>query len=262
MRTRLSESPVGKKLTYSHDISLAECESFILESALEMNSYRQWVAHLIHFRLQIMREPDPYSVGSDIKDFLRLKDLIQRSLESAGYSSQAFQIKMSTTELDLNNVIIEQYTSSESLYREANLLLRDGHGGRDIGKDSLTPWILQLNAAIRRRDEYMEVSYRGAKFTRAEIKLYNPGEMFIWAPFTSASKSRESCLGGNVLFEFLPTSPLSEYGKRAPRDISAVSMFPEEEEVLFPICCAFRVTSKENMGAGQTVIRLDVLDHH
>lgn len=262
MRTRLSESPIGKKLTYSHDISLAECENFILESALEANSYRQWLAHLIHFRLQIMREPAPYSVGPDIKDFFSLKELIQHSLEDAGYSSQAFQIKTATTELDLNNAIIEQYTSSENLYRDANLLLRDGHSGRDIGKDSLTPWILQLNAAIRTRDEYMKVSYRGAKFTREEIKLYNPGDMFIWAPFTSASKSKESCLAGNVLFEFHPTSPLSEYGKRAPRDISEVSMFPEEEEVLFPICCAFRVTSKESVGAGQTLIRLDVLDHH
>lgn len=262
MRTRLSESPIGKKLTYSHDISLAECENFILESALEVNSYRQWIAHLVHFKLQLMREPAPYSIGPNINDFISLKDLIQHSLESAGYSLQAFQIKTSTTELDLNNAIIEQYTSSESLYREANLLLRDGHSGRDIGMHSLTPWILQLNAAIRNRDEYMEISYRGAKFTREEIQLYNPGDMFIWAPFTSASKSKETCLAGNVLFEFHPTSPLSMYGKRAPRDISAVSMFSEEEEVLFPICSAFRVTSKENVGAGQTVIRLDVLDHH
>lgn len=65
-----------------------------------------------------------------------------------------------------------------------------------------------------------------------------------------------------MLFEFRPVSPLSEYGKRAPRDISTLSFFPEEEEVLFPICCAFRVTARENVSAGQTIIKLDILDHH
>lgn len=108
----------------------------------------------------------------------------------------------------------------------------------------------------------MGLAYRGGKFSKEEIKTYNPGDLFIWASFTSASKSKNACLGGNVLFEFRPVSSLSEYGKRAPRDISALSIFPDEEEVLFPICCAFRVTARENVGAGQTIIKLDVLDHN
>lgn len=262
MRTRLSDSPLGKKLTFSHNISLAECENFILESAITENSFRQWLAHLIHFQLQITQEPDPYSIGQDINEFYSLRDVLGRSLAAAGYPSQASQVDLCVTEIELNRLIIQQYTSNEGLYRDANLLLRDGHSGRDIGKEPLTPWILQLNAAIRQHDEYLGISYRGAKFTREEIEIYKPGEMFIWAPFTSASKSKKSCLGGNVLFEFRPVSPLSEYGKRAPRNIAALSLFPEEEEVLFPICCAFRVTSRENMGGGQTVIKLDVLDHN
>lgn len=262
MRRRLSESPPGKKLTYSQDISLAECENFILESALERNSFRQWLAHLVHFQLQITKEPNPYSVGSDINEFLSLKELLRTSLKSAGYPSQAFAVELSTSERELNRTIIEQYTSIEDLYRAANFLLRDGHSGRDVGLDPLTPWILQLNAAIRWRDEYTSISYRGATFTKDEVNLYKIGDMFIWSPFTSASKTQGACLDGNVLFEFKPVSPLSEYGKRAPRDIAGLSMFPEEQEVLFPICCAFRVTEKENVGLGQTIIRLDVLDHN
>jgi hypothetical protein len=84
--------------------------------------------------------------------------------------------------------------------------------------------------------------------------------MFIWAPFTSASKSLGACLDGNVVFEFRPVSALSQFGKRAPRDIAAFSSFPDEEEVLFPMCCAFRVTSNERRAGDQAIIRLDVLD--
>jgi hypothetical protein len=262
MRKRLSESPVGEKLTYSSDISLAECENFILESAVEENYFRQWLAHLVHFRLQILREPDPYSVGDDPDEYENLKSLITKSLYNAGYESQSLEVSMAKDENDLNKTIVSQYTDISSLYSEVNLLLRDGHEGRDIGKENLTPWILQLNAAIRRQDEYGKPSYRGANFSKDDLEKYNVGDMFIWSPFTSASKSKDNCLDGNVLFEFKPVSALSEYGKRAPRDVSSMSYFPEEEEVLFPICCAFRITSKEKYEGDRILIKMDVLDHH
>ena len=262
MRTRLSESPIGTKLTYSQDISLAACENFILESAVEENSFRQWLAHLLHFRLQVMDEPDPYLVGSEPGEFERLKDVILRSLENSGYKMQAEEIRLAQTEDELNACVISQYTSESGLYSEVNLLLRDGHQGRDIGKEPLVPWVLQLNAAIRRQDEYTKVSYRGANFTNDDLKLYSVGDMFIWAPFTSASKYKENCLDGNVIFEFKPVSSLSEYGKRAPRDISMHSYFQEEHEVLFPICCCFRITSIETDGNGKTIIKMDVLDQN
>lgn len=262
MRTRLSESPIGKKLTYSEDISLVECENFILESAVESNSFRQWLAHLVHFRLQIMQEPDPYSVGDEPGEFEKLKDLIADSLHNSGYTLQSDKVRISKNENELNASIISQYTDESGLYNEVNLLLRDGHQGRDIGKEPLVPWILQLNAAIRRQEEYTKASYRGARFTEEDLKMYRVGDMFIWAPFTSASKSKDTCMDGNVLFEFKPVSSLSEYGKRAPRDISMHSYFQEEEEVLFPICCCFRITSIEANENGKTLIKMDVLDHN
>lgn len=262
MRTRLSESPVGKKLTYSQDISLAECENFILESAVEKISFRQWLAHLVHFRLQIMREPDPYSVGDEPGEFEKLKKLVSDSLDASGYTTQAEEVRLSKTEDDLNASIISQYTDESGLYNEVNLLLRDGHHGRDIGNEFLVPWILQLNAAIRRQDEYTRISYRGANFTDEDLAHYKVGDMFIWSTFTSASKSKENCLEGNVLFEFKPVSSLSEYGKRAPRDISKYSYFQEEEEVLFPICCCFRITEIVNNVNGKTIIKMEVLDHN
>lgn len=262
MRNRLSSTPVGKKLTYSSDISLAECENFILESAIEDNSFRQWLAHLIHFRLQITNEPDPYSVGDEPGEFDRLKELIVTSLYNSGYETQSSELSLARNEVELNQAIIAQYTDEQGLYNEVNDLLRDGHQGDDIGKETLVPWILQLNAAIRREAEYTKLSYRGANFSDEDISKYNVGDMFIWAPFTSASKSKENCLEGNVLFEFKPVSALSEYGKRAPRDISKYSFFPEEEEVLFPICCAFRITAIEREPSKKTLIRMDVLDHN
>ena len=108
MRKRLSESPIGEKLTYSSDISLAECENFILESAVEENSFRQWLAHLVHFRFQILGEPNPYSVGDDPEEYEKLKALITKSLSNAGYETQSLETSMAKDENDLNKTIVSQ----------------------------------------------------------------------------------------------------------------------------------------------------------
>lgn len=262
MRTRLSETPSGKKLTYSNDISLAECENFILETAIKNNSFKQWLAHLVHFYLQISKEPNPYSIGDNVKDFENLREVIYESLAKSNYIMYSEMIRLAKNEIELNSMIISQYTDESQLYREVNLLLRDGHEGKDIGNEPLVPWILQLNAAIRCQDEYIQSSYRGANLTAEELNKYKVGDMFIWSPFTSASKAKSKCLGGNVIFEFKPISSISEYGKRAPRDISKYSYFPEEEEVLFPICCCFRITSIQSIENNRTLIKMDILDHN
>jgi len=43
------------------------------------------------------------------------------------------------------------------------------------------------------------------------------------------------------LFEILTESAMSLNDKRFPRDISKLSDFPDEEEVIYPSACAYRV---------------------
>jgi len=90
---------------------------------------------------------------------------------------------------------------------------------------------------------------------------YQLGLQFVWASFTSLSTREVNCLGGNVLFVVTPQSPMSEYGKRAPRKIARYSHFPDEEEVLLPLGCAFRVVGNKQRSDGQRQIDLALFDH-
>jgi len=108
----------------------------------------------------------------------------------------------------------------------------------------------------------MEKVYRGTNLEEDDIKRYKKGELFIWASFVSTSKSKDQCLGGNVLFEISSREHFFGVNDKAyPRDISNLSVFPEEAEVLFPISCAYRVESINKL-TGYTLIELQTVDSH
>lgn len=118
-----------------------------------------------------------------------------------------------------------------------------------------------MNTAIRRELEYTDTAYRGAALTTDEINMYKVGEIIIWAPFISASKKKTESLDGNVLFQIRTESSISEYGKRYPRSIAHLSVFPNEEEVLYLITCAYRVKSIKKPH-NKTIITLATVDHN
>ena len=75
------------------------------------------------------------------------------------------------------------------------------------------------------------------------------------------SASEDYCKEGNVLFEFNPVSTLPLHDKRAARVIAPLSAYPEEDEVLLPICGGFKVIDKSKEGA-ITRNKLEILDHY
>lgn len=169
----------------------------------------------------------------------------------------------------MNDTIIRQYTEESDLYKVANQKLRDCHLYQNIDSkidDSndkfLAPWILQLSSCIKKLSHYRETCYRGTTLTEEEIQLYKKDKLFIWAPFVSASKTKEQCFGGNVLFEIDPRNHFNGLNDKAyPRDISSKSVFPDEDEVLFPIACAYRVEGLRKM-ADKTIIELKTIDYN
>merc|ERR1712100_650455 len=71
------------------------------------------------------------------------------------------------------------------------------------------------------------------------IKDYKPGKDFVWAAFTSTTTNRNKGLQfGNILFEIHCEPPEGTYDdddwEFAPARISEFSVFPNEEEILFP----------------------------
>ncbi|EGQ9697102.1 ADP-ribosyltransferase domain-containing protein [Vibrio parahaemolyticus] len=260
MRDRLSKSAVSElaPLTFSEDLSFWECENFVLETAVTKHKFGYWAAHVLYLQLILAKEENPYSSR---EEFPKLKCLILDGFEECGFTQQHEEIKLCNTEEELNKTVIQQYTDETPLYSKVNNILREGNLGSDVGGHPLVPWILHLNAILRKEEEYLGTVYRGAQLTKSDIDEYVKGEQFVWSSFTSVSQSRENCLDGNVLFIIHPRSSLSTYGKRAARKINQYSYFPEEEEALLPIGCAFRVESNKEVLPGKFEIELALYDH-
>ncbi len=203
--------------------------------------FDHWSAHLRAF-FGWYSEPPDYHVSET--ELPTLRDMIASGLRNEGFGTFAESLAAAATETDLNNEIIRQYTAESPLYSSVNKLLRSAHAGASLVDHPMTAWMLQFNCAIRLQPVYEGTSYRGAEMSNEDIACYKPGTMFVWGPFVSTSKSRRvaEAYSAGVLFEITPWGSYSMYDKRNPYDISGLSDFPDEEEVVFPTSCTYRVT--------------------
>ncbi|MBB2777200.1 UNVERIFIED_ORG: hypothetical protein HNP28_002523 [Comamonas terrigena] len=257
-RERLSRSSVSEPVTYTPDVGVYENEAFILDEVIEVHRFPHWVAHLVALDLNLRKVPNPYICG---EEFPRLRSVVSAALKQAGHPQQSEAIALAKSEEEMNRLIIRQYTEENPLYAEANTLLRLGHTGRNVGKEPICPWVVQLNSAIRTLPEHEGSSYRGTVLPPSAVEMYEPGRIFVWSSFTSMSASEDCCKDGNVLFEFKPVSSFPLHDKRAARIISPLSAYPEEEEVLLPMCGGFKVIDHICEGS-VTRIQAEILDHY
>jgi hypothetical protein len=184
-------------------------------------------------------------------------------LHTAGYPDLAREISAVGSAIAINATIFNQYTRETSLYGEVNTILRQAHTGVSLKEHPLVPWILQFNSALRVRPLFDGTVYRGVDMAISDIDQYQPDLMFEWAAFISASKDRETALDyrGSVIFAITPGGSYSMYGKRNPFDIAEHSAFPDEQEVVFPIACTYRVTSTRKNGR-RSLISLETVDQY
>lgn len=269
-RLRFNENPVNELLTFSEYTGIYYEEPLILHYTAQKLPFIHWSDHLYHFWYSVAKQ-EPHNTCKN--NFDLLKKEVELGLRDCGFLSQAEEVEYCRNEIELNNTIIRQYTDETDLYKFVNSELRLCHHiqrepeptKQFIEKHSckLSGWILQLNTAIRHETEYTDTAYRGATLTFNEIKMYKDkvGEIIIWSPFISASKKKTECLDGNVLFQIRTESSISEYGKRFPRSISHLSVFPYEEEVLYPIACAYLIKSIRDT-SNKTIISLTTVDHN
>jgi hypothetical protein len=231
-------------------------EGFILDKAMERYPFAHWGAHLVSFWGRF--SDDPVYHGAD-DAFPNLQAAIAIGLRTVGRDRYADDVLATSSETELNRLLIRQYTDDLGFYAELNLLLRSAHNGAQLGEHVLAPWILQFNCALRLQPRHHEPVYRGVTLSDFDIQQYRQNEFFIWSPFVSASKDPDECLGGNVLFELRPWGAIDEYEKRDPRDVTGLSVFPEEQEVIFPMCCAYRPVAFHR-SPRRTEIVLEVVD--
>ena len=140
---------------------------------------------------------------------------------------------------------LADYTGSG--YEELNEALRS-----DALDASHHARIDALNNALEKFPPYEGPVIRGTNLPLDVLAQYRPGEFFIEKGFMSTTMNtavaRSPMFAGNVEFRILSSTG---------RDISPVSMFPSEQEILFPAGTRFYVVSKiVDPLTDRTVIRM------
>lgn len=259
-RSRLTLESVPGLATFATAPLDHEYEAYLFGSDVEAVPFPHWTAHLREFWGWYAEAPD-YTTSAE--HLPTVKAMIAEGLVQQRLEDLAEEVTQAKSGEELNCCLVRQYTREGRLYREINEVLRRGHVGEDLRQHGFTPWVLQFNSAIRQRPIFEGVSYRGARLTPADIDKYQPGLMFEWGGFISASKHRDVAvdIAGNVLFEITPWGSYSMYGKRNPIDIAELSIAPDEAEVIFPIACTFRVKGTRKEGH-RSVIEMETVDQY
>jgi hypothetical protein len=109
-----------------------------------------------------------------------------------------------------------------------------------------------LNNALEKLPAYDGLVIRGTNLPPEVLAQYRPGEVITEDAFlsttTNPAVARSPSFAGNVEFRIMSSTG---------RDISSISMFPGEQEILFPAGSKFLVVSKiVDTLTGRTVIRM------
>ncbi|CAF3369082.1 unnamed protein product [Rotaria socialis] len=141
--------------------------------------------------------------------------------------------------LAVSRLCIRFYTKDSFLYDVLNKALRE----LDLSKlETLGPLGYLISAYSRDAQEFVGTVYRGVELKYTEIEQYKCaiGMWKTWPAYTSTSKNRKMAeFYGNTLFVI----EITDNKLSAPRtfDISNISSFPEEEEVLLPAGACFQI---------------------
>ncbi|CAF1217834.1 unnamed protein product [Adineta ricciae] len=160
---------------------------------------------------------------------------------------------------------VRLYTADTWIYRLVNSTLREN----DMSKvDTLGPFCCFirnfLHASQKEHEDEEMVVYRGMELEPKDIQVYKDcvGEVHSWFAFSSTTKSRAVAenFAVNVLFEIhFDGFSASHY---PGRDISILSNYPKEEEILLQPGADFRIDEvKEQKIGGRklTIIRLALM---
>ncbi|ORU99051.1 WXG100-like domain-containing protein [Mycobacterium bohemicum] len=141
--------------------------------------------------------------------------------------------------------VMSDYTGSG--YRELNSALRS-----DAMDASQHARVQALTAALQKFPPYHGPVIRGTNLPPEALAQYTPGEIITEDAFlsttTNPAVARSPLFAGNVEFRIMSSTG---------RDISSASMFPGEQEILFPPGTKFYVMSNvTDPITGRTVIRM------
>jgi hypothetical protein len=138
---------------------------------------------------------------------------------------------------------LSQYTGMG--YAELNEALRS-----EVLEASQAARVEALKAALSKLPPYEGSVVRGTNLPPEVLAQYRPGEYIVEKAFLSTTRdplvARSSAFAGNVEFRIVSFTG---------RDVSAFSMYPAEQEILFPANTRFLVLRKTiDPRTGRTII--------
>ncbi|CAF1550097.1 unnamed protein product [Adineta ricciae] len=174
----------------------------------------------------------------------------------AKYMAKKLRQSSNKSCIELSEMCIRFYTKDSFLYYVLNKALRE----QDYSKlDTLGPFCYILRLYSRRLQNYIGTVYRGVEldFTTVEAYKKHVGEWKSWPAFTSTSKDRQMAeMFGNTLFII----EIADVKLSSPRtyDISHISSYPHEEEILLPAGISFQILKVEQDPTQKYIIHLKV----
>jgi hypothetical protein len=172
--------------------------------------------------------------------------LLNQPIEAEWISSQLQALKGKSND-EINRVIINIYSRESFLYRALNTALRDNDQSKLNHFGAFCQLLFHCDCSSDLRSfGYQGELYRGAQLDQQTIESYRQaiGKMKTWDAFSSTSKIRATAESfGNVLF-IINRAKTVKY-RFSGVDISSMSAYPQEEEVLIRAARNFLVEKVE-----------------
>ena len=177
------------------------------------------------------------------------------SITEANWMVEQLQACEGKSRREIAKVCIHLYTRESFLYRVLNTALRDG----DYSKlETMGPLCFLIRSYSHTSKAFIGTVYRGVDLSSATIASYKGAEGMwrTWPSFTSTSKNKMMAeIRGNTLFIITVANIQISSAVRA-FDISDISQFPSEEEVLLPAGISFQVIKVDQSSRGKNIIEI------
>jgi hypothetical protein len=172
--------------------------------------------------------------------------VLNQSIEAEWITSELRAMKGKSNP-EINKTLLSLYTRESFLYRLINATLRDNDHSKldNLGAFSRLLFHCDCSPDLRSLG-YQGELYRGAQLNEETIQSYEAavGKVKTWDAFSSTSKIRATAESfGNVLF-IINRAKTTKY-RFSGMDISSISAYPEEEEVLIRAARDFLVEKVE-----------------
>ena len=178
------------------------------------------------------------------------------SLVEAKYIVSKIRQHAKISKKAVSQICVHFYTKNSFLYPTLNQALRD----EDLSKvDTLGPICYLIRNHCRYSEPFSGTTYRGVQLSEEEIIDYENdiGLWKTWSAYTSTSQDQEVAEAfGNTLF-IISLTEVRLNSQRAI-DISPVSHYPKEREVLIPAGTVFQILSVKHDESGKVIITVNV----